>query len=95
MTLTVRDAAGQSVPVTATVKPSLLLPASITIAGNPVCAGSNATLCSGQDGTATVVVTGVGGGTIAGRSVRFDVVQGTFSLVAANSARRRRRRSPC
>lgn len=86
VTLTIRDAAGQSVPVTATVKPSLLLPASITIAGNPVCAGSNATLCSGQDGTASVVITGVGGGTVAGRPVRFDVVLGTFSLVAANSA---------
>jgi hypothetical protein len=85
VTLTVRDAAGQSVPVTATVKPSLLLPASITITGNPVCSGSNATLCSGQDGTASVVVTGVGGGTIAGRPVRFDVVLGTFSLIAANS----------
>ncbi|MET0442254.1 MAG: hypothetical protein ABW071_09750, partial [Casimicrobiaceae bacterium] len=85
VTLTVRDAAGQSVPVTATVKPSLLLPASITITGNPVCGGSNATLCSGQDGIATVVVAGGGGGTIAGRSVRFDVVLGTFSLVAANS----------
>jgi hypothetical protein len=85
VTLTVRDANGQSVPVATTVKPSLLLPASITITGNPVCAGSNATLCSGQDGTATVVVTGLGGATLSGRSVRFDVVLGTFSLIAANS----------
>jgi len=50
-----------------------------------VCTGSGATLCSGQDGTASVVVTGVGGATLAGRSVRFDVVLGTFSLIAANS----------
>ncbi len=85
VTLTIRDAAGQSVPVTATVKPSLLLPASITITGNPVCAGSNATLCSGQDGTASVVVTGVGGGpSPAGRSGSTSC-SGTFSLVAANS----------
>ena len=85
VTLTIRDANAQSVPIVATVKPSLLLPASITITGNPVCSGSNATLCSGQDGTATVVVTGLGGATLAGRSVRFDVVLGTFSLIAANS----------
>jgi hypothetical protein len=83
--LTVQDATGQQVPVAVTVSPSLLLPASITITGNPVCAGSNATLCSGQDGTATVVVTGVGGATLAGRPVRFDVVLGQFSLIAANS----------
>jgi hypothetical protein len=50
-----------------------------------VCSGSNALLCSGQDGTATVVVTGVGGATLSGRQVRFDVVLGTFSLIAANS----------
>jgi hypothetical protein len=85
VTVTVRDSNGQSAPVATTVKPSLLLPASITITGNPVCSGSNATLCSGQDGTATVVVTGVGGATLAGRAVRFDVVLGTFSLIAANS----------
>src|SRR4029453_10666172 len=85
VTLTVQDASGQQVPITVTVSPSLLLPASITITGNPVCTGSNATLCSGQDGTATVVVTGVGGATLAGRSVRFDVVLGQFSLIAANS----------
>jgi len=85
VTITVTDATGQSVPIAVTVSPSLLLPASITITGNPVCSGSNATLCSGQDGTATVVVTGVGGATLAGRQVRFDVVLGTFSLVTANS----------
>ncbi|MEP6679356.1 MAG: hypothetical protein ABJB78_08655, partial [Betaproteobacteria bacterium] len=85
VTITLRDATGQQATVAVTVSPSLLLPASITITGNPVCGGSNATLCSGQDGTATVVVTGLGGATLAGRSVRFDVVLGTFSLIAANS----------
>jgi len=86
VTLTIQDASGQTTNVAVTVQPSLLLPASITITGNPVCAGSNALLCSGQDGTATVVVTGPGGATLAGRQVRFDVVLGTFSLVAANSS---------
>ena len=83
--ITVRDASGQTVNANITVKPSLLLPASITITGNPVCGGSNAQLCSGQDGIATVTVTGIGGATLAGRQVRFDVVLGTFSLIAANS----------
>jgi hypothetical protein len=85
VTVTIQDASGLSTTIPVTVKPSLLLPASITITGNPVCAGSNATLCSGQDGTATVVVTGIGGAPLAGRAVRFDVVLGTFSLIAANS----------
>jgi hypothetical protein len=84
VTLTILDATGQQASVAVTVSPSLLLPASITITGNPTCSGSGATLCSGQDGTATVVVTGPGGATLAGRSVRFDVVLGTFSLIAQN-----------
>jgi len=86
VTLTIRDAAGQSTSIAATVKPSLLLPASITITGNPLCGGSGAQLCSGQDGTATVLLTGPGNAPLAGRAIRFDVVLGTFSLVTANSA---------
>jgi hypothetical protein len=80
VTLTVRDAAGQSAVALLTIKPALLLPASITITGNPNCAASGADLCSGQDGTATVQVTGPTGAPLAGREVRFDVVQGTFSI---------------
>src|SRR6516225_7937119 len=57
VTLTIQDATGQQAQVAVTVSPSLLLPASITITGNPTCSASGATLCSGQDGTATVVVT--------------------------------------
>ena len=44
-----------------TVNPALLLPASITITGNPNCAASGATLCSGQDGSALVQVIGPAG----------------------------------
>src|SRR5207249_5317857 len=58
VTLSVRDAKGLTAAAAVTVKPALLLPASITITGNPNCGGSGATLCSGQDGTASVVVTG-------------------------------------
>jgi hypothetical protein len=84
--VTIRDAGGSTVNVGVTIKPSLLLPALITITGNPLCAASSAQLCSGQDGTASVQVTGAAGTTLAGRQIRFDVVLGTFSLISANSA---------
>jgi hypothetical protein len=80
VTLSVRDASGQSTTTAVTVKPSLLLPSSITITGNPNCGSSGATLCSGQDGTASVVVTGTAGAPLAGRTVRFDVVQGDYAI---------------
>ncbi|TMG95810.1 MAG: hypothetical protein E6H71_12195 [Betaproteobacteria bacterium] len=86
VTITIRDARGNQVDVPVTVHPSLLLPASITIIGNPVCGGSGAQLCSGQDGTATVKVAGAAGAPLAGRQIKFDVVLGDFSLIAANSA---------
>ena len=80
VTLTVRDAQNQSTTAAVTVKPALLLPASITITGNPNCGDSGADLCSGQDGTASVQVLGPAGAPLAGREVRFDVVQGNFAL---------------
>jgi hypothetical protein len=80
VTLTVRDAAGTSTSAAVTVRPAFLLPASITITGNPNCGSSGADLCSGQDGTASVTVTGPAGAPLAGRDVRFDVVQGTYSI---------------
>ncbi len=79
-TLTVRDSAGQTTSAAVTVRPALLLPASITITGNPNCGASGSDLCSGQDGTATVQVTGPAGAPLAGRPVRFDVVQGAYSI---------------
>ncbi len=80
VTLSVRDAKGQTASAAVTVRPALLLPASITITGNPNCGGSGATLCSGQDGTATVQEIGPAGAPLAGREVRFDVLQGDFSI---------------
>ena len=80
VTLTVRDQQNQSTTAAITVKPALLLPASITITGNPNCGDSGADLCSGQDGTASVQVLGPAGAPLAGREVRFDVVQGNFAL---------------
>jgi hypothetical protein len=84
VTLTIRDASGSTISVAVLVKPSLLLPTSITITGNPVCGGSGADLCSGQDGTASVQIIGPAN-LVAGRQIRFDVVLGTFSLIGANS----------
>ena len=80
VTLTVRDVTGQSVAAAVTVRPNLLLPTSITITGNPNCGDSGADLCSGQDGSASVQVLGPAGAPLAGRPVRFDVVQGDFLL---------------
>ncbi|MDE2208734.1 MAG: hypothetical protein KGJ99_03305 [Betaproteobacteria bacterium] len=80
VSFTVSDSAGHQVTGSLNVNPALLLPASITITGNPNCAASGATLCSGQDGSASVKVTGPGGAGLAGRSVRFDVVQGDFTI---------------
>jgi hypothetical protein len=80
VSFTVSDAAGHQATGSLTVNPALVLPASITITGNPNCTASGATLCSGQDGSASVKVTGPGGAGLAGRAVRFDVVQGDFTI---------------
>jgi hypothetical protein len=80
VTLSIRDSAGQSTSAAVNVRPALLLPASITITGNPNCGNAGADLCSGQDGLATVQLLGPAGAPLAGRPVRFDVVQGDFGI---------------
>ena len=80
VTLTIRDTAGTSVAAAVSVRPALLLPASITITGNPNCGAAGADLCSGQDGLATVKVLGPAGAPLAGRPIQFDVVQGDFGI---------------
>lgn len=81
--VTIRDASGQTAISEITVRPALLLPASITIVPNSApCSGGD--VCSGQTSVATVRVTGPTGAGLAGRSVRFDVVQGQFSLQTTN-----------
>lgn len=82
--ITIRDSGGQSALVDVEVRPATLLSNSITVTGNPFCAPSGGTLCSGQNGTASVLVTGPGGAGLAGRQIRFDVVQGNFTLVSTN-----------
>lgn len=78
--LTVTDALGRAATATVTINPAVLLPTSITITGNPNCAASGATLCSGQDGSASVTATGANGVPLAGRAIRFDVVQGDYTI---------------
>ncbi|HEX8740762.1 MAG TPA: hypothetical protein VF925_11540 [Casimicrobiaceae bacterium] len=78
--LTVTDALGRPATATVTINPAVLLPSAITITGNPNCAASGATLCSGQDGTASVTATGANGVPLAGRAIRFDVVQGDYTI---------------
>jgi hypothetical protein len=80
VTLSIRDATGLATSAAVNVRPALLLPASITITGNPNCGNAGADLCSGQDGLASVQVLGPAGAPLAGRPVRFDVVQGDFGI---------------
>ena len=81
--VTVRDSAGALAGADVIVRPSLLLPASITIVSNGApCSGGD--VCSGQTGSATVRVTGSGGVPLAGRQVRFDVVQGQYAIQTTN-----------
>ncbi|MFO1322632.1 MAG: hypothetical protein U1F15_01055 [Burkholderiales bacterium] len=88
VTLTVQDAAGTSVSGIASIQPAPLLSSGITVTANPnpACAVAEATLCSGSTGTAQVKVTGNAGVGVAGRQVKFDVVQGSFSIVSTNPA---------
>ena len=81
--ISVQDSLGVTAIASVTVSPAPLLPNLITVTPNGDCAGSN-NLCSGGTGTATVVVTAPGGGGIAGRQVRFDVVSGSYALQSAN-----------
>jgi hypothetical protein len=81
--VSIRDSAGTSaVPVNITIKPSLLLPTSISVIPNTNCGTAQA--CSGQTSVALVNVRGAGGVPLAGKQVRFDVVQGQYSLQSNN-----------
>ena len=86
----VQDAAGTVIlrDSVITVNPAPLLPSSITVNANPnpACETVTGNLCSGSTGTASVTVTGPGGVGLKGRQVRFDVVQGSFSIVSTNPA---------
>ncbi len=86
--VTVQDAAGATDSTTVSVTPSPLLPNLITVTANPnpACATTTGAICSGGSGTASVKVTNPGGAGIPGRSVKFDVVQGSFAIQSTNPA---------
>ncbi len=86
VTVTVQDAALASATSVVTVRAAPLLPALITVVPNGDCTVGAETLCSGGTGVASVVVTGPGGGGIAGRVVRFDVISGAYQLQSKNPA---------
>lgn len=81
--ITIRDSAGQSATSEISVRPSSLLPATIQIQSNAAnCTTNN--VCSGQNATVSIRVTAAGGVPIAGRQVRFDVVQGQYAIQTSN-----------
>lgn len=83
--VTIRDALGQTATANISVRPAVLLPAAITIVPNSApCVGGD--VCSGQSSAVTLRVTGPTGSGLAGRSVRFDVVQGQYALQTTNPA---------
>ena len=86
VTVTVQDAALASATSVVTVRAAPLLPALITVVPNGDCTVGAETLCSGGTGVASVVVTGPGGGGIAGRVVRFDVISGAYPIQSENPA---------
>ena len=89
VSITVQDSVNTvSAPAAISVTPAPLLPGNVTITPNPnpECNTGTGVLCSGGTGTATVQVTGNAGAGVKGRPVKFDVVQGSFSIVSTNPA---------
>jgi hypothetical protein len=82
VSVTVQDAIGQTAPVAVTVKGATLLNTFSVTPNRNECGAS--AICSGQTGTAAIVVQGPGGAPAAGRQVRFDVVSGPYSIVTTN-----------
>ena len=82
--ITIQDAAGQSVPVTVTVRPAPLFSGLTVAASAPECGSAN--ICSGATGTASVTAKGVAGAPLAGRQIRFDVVYGPYAIQSTNPA---------
>src|SRR3984893_3810244 len=80
--ITVRDAIGQTATSSVTVRPAPLFNTLTVVPSRTVC-GTNAG-CSGDTANATVQVTGVAGGGIPNRQVRFDVVLGAFGIQSSN-----------
>jgi hypothetical protein len=82
VTITVQDAIGQIATSKVTVRPAPLFNTLTVVPSRTVC-GTNA-VCSGDTATATVTVSGVAGGGIPNRQVRFDVITGAFAIQSSN-----------
>lgn len=82
--VTAQDSIGQTASSTITVKAAPIFN-TLSIKPNSTACGSNA-ICSGQEGTASVTVTGPGGAGIPNRQVRFDVVTGDYAIESNNPA---------
>jgi hypothetical protein len=82
--ITVQDAIGQTATSSVTVRPAPLFNTLTVVPSRTVC-GTNA-VCSGDTATATVTVSGVAGGGIPNRQVRFDVITGAFAIQSSNPA---------
>ena len=80
--ITVQDAISQTATSAVTVRPAPLFNTLTVVPSRTVC-GTNA-VCSGDTATATVQVTGVAGGGIPNRQVKFDVVLGAFGIQSSN-----------
>ena len=82
--ITVQDAIGQTATASVSVTPAPIF-GTLTITPARTACGTN-TVCAGDTATATVQVTGPGGGGIPNRQVRFDVVTGAFAIQSSNPA---------
>jgi len=96
VTITVRDAANQSVPIAATVKPApLLSKLEITSVSNTQCPGlvgntgqgsptadigPRVSICTGETGAAQIFVRASNTSPVQNRQVRFDVLQGAYNF---------------
>jgi len=81
--VTVQDSAGQAKLVRVFVLPAPIFNALTFSPSGGDCGGN---LCSGQNGTVTVVATGPGGAPLAARQIRFDVVVGPIGIATTNPA---------
>ncbi len=92
VTLTVRDAAGQTVGVAVTVKATPLIGAmTVTPANASLCGAlglpiGTVAICSGETASASLTLKGANALPIANRQVRFDVILGPYSFALDRDA---------
>lgn len=87
VTLTVRDAANRTAAALITVQPATLLN-NLSITPTVAAPGQGCTpaVCSGGDALATITVKSVTGALLLGQQVKFEVVQGDYTIQTGNVA---------